>query len=529
MSFLEACRRNLVTGIEGPTLTDRERSELKACPPAGILLFERNILSSIQTRGLVDELVVLLEDEDGPPMIMVDHEGGPVAHAHRAIGIPPAAAAFGAVAGAGCGPEGERDLEAASSLVRGASFETARRLREVGIDFSLAPVLDLALDPDNSVIGTRSFGTDALIVSELGCSVLEGFREAGVRSCAKHFPGHGATSIDSHLDLPRLSVDIETLARRELVPFERAIRAGVDSVLLGHLILPGEEIPASLSEASIRGLLRRDMGFEGVVMTDAIEMGALRSYGEPLEIAARAFAAGNDLILTGRPWGEIADGLDRDRNTSEVPGSDSRSRIRSLRAARPMAAGREEIDRPTPYEGAARRSLHLARSATGCFERRIEPDCDAWIVADTAGLPAGGNIRAELEGVLDPISLEGVVVPIIFDGSEPESAARARAAIEADLIAPAGDESREGGRRILLLVASRGPVRFLPLLVEGLQDLPVAVVGFGCPDLGWRAPKGWDVLQAWDLGQEARSAIGDVLAGRSRASGLPAFDFGGAG
>ncbi|MCO5725430.1 glycoside hydrolase family 3 protein [Robiginitalea marina] len=175
----------------------------------------------------------------------------------------------------------------------------AQDCREAGVHWNLAPVVDINTNPANPVIGYRAFGCDARAVITRALPLLEGFRDGGVLSCLKHFPGHGDTAVDSHLDLPVLEKGIASLWQEELLPFREAIRAGAPAVMTGHLSLPHLDpsgLPASLS-APIIGLLRNDLGFDGVIITDAMNMKALgRVEQNPVNLNLMAFEAGNDLL-----------------------------------------------------------------------------------------------------------------------------------------------------------------------------------------------------------------------------------------
>lgn len=184
--------------------------------------------------------------------------------------------------------------------VRAVSRVCGRELASVGINMVLAPVLDVNVDPLNPVIGMRAFGQSPEWVADCGEEAIAGFRESGLVSCAKHFPGHGDTSVDSHLALPVLHHDLKRLERVELLPFKRAIDAGVESIMMGHLALPAIDPsgqPASLSRIVCEGLLRRTLGYQGVVVTDCMDMhGARSDRGFEADIVD-AFVAGADLIL----------------------------------------------------------------------------------------------------------------------------------------------------------------------------------------------------------------------------------------
>lgn len=192
-----------------------------------------------------------------------------------------------------------RDPAAATALARRYGSCTAREARALGLNWVLAPVCDVNNNPANPVINVRAWGEEPATVSALACAFLEGVQAEGVLACAKHFPGHGDTSDDSHLELPLLPHDRDRLDAIELPPFRAAIRAGVASVMTAHLMLPALDPrrPATLSPAVLTDLLRRDLGFGGLVVTDALVMEAIAAHHGPGEAAVLALEAGADLVL----------------------------------------------------------------------------------------------------------------------------------------------------------------------------------------------------------------------------------------
>lgn len=177
---------------------------------------------------------------------------------------------------------------------------SGKELRALGINLNFAPVLDVNNNPDNPVIGVRSFGESAELVAEFGQRSVQGFQDANVVATAKHFPGHGDTSVDSHLDLPTIKHGQERIRSLELVPFIRAIEGGVDAIMSSHIYFPAfesEKLPATLSKAVLTGLLREELGYEGVIMTDCMEMNAIAEHYGTVAASVTAIEAGADLVL----------------------------------------------------------------------------------------------------------------------------------------------------------------------------------------------------------------------------------------
>lgn len=220
-------------------------------------------------------------------LIATDEEGGDVTRLWADTGSPvPGPAALGAV----------DDVELTGTIA--ATLGTV--LLDVGIDLDLAPVADVNCDPANPVIGIRSFGAEADLVARHVAATVAGLQSAGVAACAKHFPGHGATRVDSHVDLPVVDASVEALARRELVPFRAAIDAGVATVMTAHLLVPAvDDRPATVSRRLLVDVLRGALGFRGAVITDALDMGGIGGASAIPASTAQSLAAGADLCCLG--------------------------------------------------------------------------------------------------------------------------------------------------------------------------------------------------------------------------------------
>jgi len=195
------------------------------------------------------------------------------------------------------------DLE----LLRSFGRELARQCRLYGIQGNFAPVVDVNSNPQNPIIHRRSFGENPHEVALRAQAVMEGMQEGGLLACAKHFPGHGDTVIDSHVDLPRIDKTLAELEDLELIPFRRLINEGVDLVMLGHLYFPAlSDLPSSMSETIITGLLREKLGFKGLIITDALNMQALAKHFSMEEIFLKPLLGGADLLLTATSHPEVS-------------------------------------------------------------------------------------------------------------------------------------------------------------------------------------------------------------------------------
>ena len=258
-------------------------------PFGNIILFSRNGAPPDALYDHLGEVRSLVRDRTGvDPLVALDQEGGVVTRLKDGFTpLPGAMAMAAAVAGGGASLD---DVEA-------MAFVAGSELKAMGIDWNLAPVVDINVNRDNPVIGVRSFGEDPDEVADLVSAYSRGLARAGVAATAKHFPGHGDTDVDSHLGLPVVDAGLERLDAVELVPFRRLIAEGVAAVMSAHALFPAvepEAIPATLSRRALTGLLRERLGFGGVVVTDCLEMKAV--HGRYDDVAARAVLAGADVL-----------------------------------------------------------------------------------------------------------------------------------------------------------------------------------------------------------------------------------------
>ncbi|WP_326699747.1 glycoside hydrolase family 3 protein [Streptomyces sp. NBC_01754] len=252
-------------------------------------LFGRNIHSPEQLAALTARLRAERDDI----LVAIDEEGGDVTRLEVRDGSSfPGNLALGSV----------DDVE----LTRAVARELGRRLAECGVNLNWAPSADVNSNPGNPVIGVRSFGADTHLVARHTAAYVEGLQAAGVAACTKHFPGHGDTAVDSHLALPSIEVDLATLHARELVPFRAAIAAGSKAVMSAHILLPALDAarPATLSPQILTGLLRRELGYEGLIVTDGMEMDAIAGTYGIERGSVLAIAAGADALCVG---GGLAD------------------------------------------------------------------------------------------------------------------------------------------------------------------------------------------------------------------------------
>ncbi|GAA3625080.1 glycoside hydrolase family 3 protein [Kineosporia mesophila] len=277
--------RVLMPSFHGTRLPDWMRERL-AAGVGSVCLFGTNLTGD---DAQATELVAQVQKSSpNGCLVTLDEEGGDVTRLDaRRGGSTAGHAVLGAV----------DDV----ALTRAVAAGIGKRLRSIGIDLDLGPVADVNCEPDNPVIGVRSFGATPDLVARHVNAFDDGLHSAGVAACIKHFPGHGATVTDSHLAMPRLDIDLDTARSRELVPFAAAVAAGVPAVMTSHVVLAALDAarPATTSSA-VLDLLRHDLGFEGVIVTDALDMaGVAKPYGGPGRAAVAALAAGADLLCVG--------------------------------------------------------------------------------------------------------------------------------------------------------------------------------------------------------------------------------------
>lgn len=348
----------LQPGFDGTTAPDWVRRRLGE-GLASVALFGRNVVSEEQVTALTAQLRAERDDL----LVAIDEESGDVTRLDVRTGSSfPGNHALGAVDD--------------PALTRGVARELGRRLAACGVNFDWAPSADVNANPDNPVIGVRAFGADTALVARHTAAWVEGLQSTGVAACTKHFPGHGDTNVDSHHAVPRIDVDAETLYARELPPFRAAIAAGSRAVMSAHILVPAldPDRPGTLSRRVLTDLLRGELGYQGLIVTDGMEMRAISgTYGLEHGVVL-AIAAGADAICVGGGLCDegtvlsLRDALVAAVRSGELPEerlAEAASRVREL--ARWTAASREDAGTvaPEPEIGlaAARRALTVTRGA----------------------------------------------------------------------------------------------------------------------------------------------------------------------
>jgi beta-N-acetylhexosaminidase len=280
----------LIGSLPATTIPAEMRSLVRDFGLGGVTLFARNIEEPDQVAELSRDIQALASDM--PLWVAVDQEGGRVARLRAPFTEWPPMAVLGR----------SGDATLASRFAAALAAE----LKAVGVTLDYAPVLDIHTNPKNPVIGDRALAADAATVGTLGVAIVKGLQDNGVAACGKHFPGHGDTALDSHVDLPVVEHPPDRIRRVECVPFREAIQAGVAFIMTAHVLVPSidEDRPATLSRRIVYDMLRDELAFEGVILSDDLEMKALaKSYAVP-DAAVQAIAAGCDGVLVCRAMGQ---------------------------------------------------------------------------------------------------------------------------------------------------------------------------------------------------------------------------------
>jgi len=278
--------RVLMVGFDGAVVNDHVREAL-ALGVGGFILFTRNIQEPAQVGELIAEIRALAPDRR--LLFAVDQEGGRVTRLGPPCTVWPKMRVLGQT--------GDEEL----AFWLGTAL--AAEMRALGFDLNFAPVVDVDANPDNPVIGDRSFGRDPQLVARMGAALIKGLQSGGVLACAKHFPGHGNTDKDSHHELPVIEIDEAQWRAVDLPPFAAAAAADVAAVMTAHIVLThaDEALPATLSPRVLT-LLRKQLRFNGMIVSDDLEMKAVAAHYAPGEAALLAARAGCDLLLVCRQW-----------------------------------------------------------------------------------------------------------------------------------------------------------------------------------------------------------------------------------
>jgi beta-N-acetylhexosaminidase len=327
--------RLFMAGIPGPEMDRETEALIRDHALGGVILFARNIEEPVQVATLCSRLQEAAMDSQGTPLFLaVDQEGGRVARLREPFTQFPGNSVIG---------------NDPNAMERAAEFgkTTATEMRLVGLNMNMAPVVDVRMGAPERHLDGRLFSDDPQKVAMLGQCVVKSLQENGVMAVAKHFPGLGRATRDPHHDLPTIEADIQEIEESHLVPFRAAMEQGVAAVMTSHALYPAldRKYPGTLSRTIVTGLIREKLGFNGLVVTDDLEMGAIKRGWGAAPGAVAAFAAGCDILLICKDQGAVLEGMERLRDSllrGEVPMERLHRAIRRVMAAKDRFLGKQD-------------------------------------------------------------------------------------------------------------------------------------------------------------------------------------------
>lgn len=295
MTIEEKIGQMVIVGVEGDTFNNNIEKMIEDYHVGGFIFMGKSIKNSAQLLKLINNIKAANSSNKIPLFLSLDQEGGRVDRMPGEFSRYPDNKSIGKV-----------NNETLSYNIGDA---IAHEINSFGFNMDFAPVLDINSNPKNPVIGDRAFGTNPEIVSSLGVETMKGIQDADVISIVKHFPGHGDTSVDSHVGLPKVSKDLKELYNFEIFPFKEAIKNNADGIMIAHILLPkiDSKYPASLSKAVINDILRQQLGFKGIVITDDMTMGAISKNYRIGDAAVKSINAGSDIILIAHDYNKGID------------------------------------------------------------------------------------------------------------------------------------------------------------------------------------------------------------------------------
>jgi beta-N-acetylhexosaminidase len=508
MSLERKVGQVMSVAFHGTKITSSLEAMIRERGIGGVILYSENFTDAASVAKLVADLDRIAREAKSLPLFFeIDQEGGPVIRISKGVTILPGQMALAATA------DPERSVRTAAAI-------TAAELRALGVNWNFAPVADVNDEPTNPIISNRSFSSDPARVSALVTAAVQAYAAAGFFCCAKHFPGHGSTTTDSHTGLPKIDVDRATLDRVQLPPFRAAIAAGVPAIMSAHIVVPvldaTPELPVTLSKAVMTDLVRNTLGFQGLVVTDDLEMGALKSVGEATA-GLRAFEAGADYLLFR--FDEAAQ-LEGHRLIANAVRSGSVSNTRLDQSVRRVVEAKRRFgildgrrDQSAPDLAAnGKTALELARGATTLLRNR-------------GVLPLRGRILAVSPTNADISFFEGqpTLGSVI-------AAKRSDAVSQSLPLRPGGDDIDRVvtmSRAADVVVIGTTNLFAYPEQVELVKAIarskPVAVVALRGPYDILSVPEIPAYLCAYDSREPSLSAAAEVLLGERKPSGsLPA-------
>ncbi len=508
MDDLLMAGQHMFAGFDGLEIPEDFACQVRGAKIGNVILFARNVGTAEQLARLCARLQALLLEATGyPAFIAIDQEGGVVSRLGEDCAVVPSAMGIAAT-------EDPGDAYTAGLI-------TGRELHAMGVNFNLAPVADINSNPSNPVIGVRSYGEDPKEAARFSCAMMRGLLEGGVLCSAKHFPGHGDTAVDSHVGLPLVDKALDDLRKAELVPFQALIDAGVPAVTSSHILFPQLEqgnVPATMSRRILTGLLKEEMGFSGLVISDCLMMGAIRDHFGTLEGAVQAVRAGVDLVfmshdaaLAAQGVRRVLGGLREGKLSGEEFQASTEKILRHKAALKPpgqdawRTVGCAENRRQV--EGLYERSLTAVPIPPGGLPplggRPLFIGCQPFLPSqvsspDQRTLPFHEALRRRFGG-------DGLMMPEDPDAGEAARIAAQAAGHSCVVLGTVNAHLRRGQLSLLRELAGKGT----PLIVIALQD-PYDLAGL---------PEGVYGIAAWSYSNASLAAVMKLLAGETRATG----------
>lgn len=290
MTIEQKIGQMVIVGVEGDTFDSNIGKMIEDYHVGGFIFMGKSVKNTTQLLKLVNGIKTANSNNKIPLFLSLDQEGGSIDRMPKEFNRYPTNKAIGKIN--------------SENLSYNIGSAIAYEISSFGFNMDFAPVLDINSNPKNPVIGDRSFGTSSKLISSLGVETMMGIQEGKVIPVVKHFPGHGDTSVDSHIGLPRVNKDLEQLNSFELIPFKEAIKNNVDGIMIAHILLPkiDSKYPASLSKVVINDILREKLGFKGVVITDDMTMGAIAKNYSIGDAVIKSVDAGSDIILIAHDY-----------------------------------------------------------------------------------------------------------------------------------------------------------------------------------------------------------------------------------
>ncbi|MCI8590283.1 MAG: beta-N-acetylhexosaminidase [Clostridiales bacterium] len=509
MTIQQKIGQRLVGGFPGTTMSEEFIQLVRQYKIANVILFRRNIESNTQLEQLCRSIQTLVREETGhDAFIAIDQEGGMVNRlSPDGVNLP------GAMALAATN-EPENAYQAA--------LLTAGELRALGVNFNLAPVADINNNPDNPVIGARSYGDTPDTVERFASAAMRGYLDGGVMAAAKHFPGHGDTAMDSHVSLPMVDKPREVLEACELRPFKALSDAGCPAIMTTHILFPAlepERVPATMSRAIVTGLLKEKMGFKGLVVSDCMEMQAIqKDYGTAKGVSA-AIAAGVDLVFVCHTASRIEEAA---RTIREGLESDVLSIEEMDQSVEKILAYKEKYCLPpvgVPAAPAVKEAANALRTRTiTLVQGKMPPLGNSPFFCGCADYRMTGvqNEESNIESFAGFMAsrLSGTACVVSHTPSEEEIAAAVEAA--------------KGHSALVVNTYNSHLFAGQQALVKALSalDIPMVVVALASPYDLQHLAQDITAVAAWDYTTETLEALIPVLSGRVIAPGKLPITFG---